>query len=60
MGPITKSMMPCTQANPLLPLEIFLFTMLLEEHKEIRRIRRIVDELVGEKETVPLPSATGG
>jgi hypothetical protein len=53
-------MMPCTQANPLLPLEIFLFTMLLEEHKEIRRIRRIVDELVGEKETVPLPSATGG
>jgi hypothetical protein len=42
---VTKHMMACTQANHLLPLEIFLLTMLLEEHKEVRRIRRIVDEL---------------
>ncbi len=42
---VTKHMMPCTQANHLLPLEIFLFTMLLEEHKEIRRLRRRLDEL---------------
>ena len=39
---VSKHMMACTQANHLLPLEIFLFTMLLEEHKEIRRIRRIL------------------
>jgi hypothetical protein len=44
---VTKHMMPCTQANHLLPLEIFLFTMIKEEHKEIRRIRRMVDELQG-------------
>jgi hypothetical protein len=44
---VTKHMMPCTQANHLLPLEIFLLTMLLEEHKEIRRIRRMLDELKG-------------
>lgn len=42
---VIKHMMPCTQANHLLPLEIFLFTMILEEHKEIRRIRRILDEM---------------
>lgn len=30
---VTKHMMACTQANHLLPLEIFLLTMLLEEHK---------------------------
>jgi hypothetical protein len=40
-------MMPCTQANHLLPLEIFLFTMLLEEHKEIKQLRRILEELKG-------------
>jgi hypothetical protein len=45
---VTKHMMACTQANHLLPLEIFLFTMLLEEHKEIRRTRMMVDELRGE------------
>ena len=44
---VTKHMMPCTVADHLLPLEIFLFTMLLEEHKEIKRIRRLVDELQG-------------
>lgn len=43
---VTKHMMACTQANHLLPLEIFLFTMLLEEHKEIRRIRAQVEELL--------------
>jgi hypothetical protein len=43
---VTKHIMPCTQANHLLPLEIFLFTMILEEHKEIRRIRRMLDELL--------------
>jgi hypothetical protein len=42
---VTKHMMPCTQASHLLPLEIFLFTMLLEEHKELRRIKRMLDEL---------------
>lgn len=42
---VTKHLMACTQANHLLPLEIFLFTMLLEEHKEIQRIRRILEEL---------------
>jgi hypothetical protein len=38
-------MMACTQANPLLPLEIFLLTMLLEEHKEIQRLRTLVSEM---------------
>jgi hypothetical protein len=42
---VTKHMMPCNQANHLLPLEIFLFTMILEEHKEIRRIKRMLNEL---------------
>jgi hypothetical protein len=42
---VTKHMMPCTQANHLLPLEIFLFTMILEEPKEIRRIKRMLNEL---------------
>ena len=44
---VTKHMMACTQANHLLPLEIFLFTMLLEEHKEIQHLRRLVAELEG-------------
>jgi hypothetical protein len=42
---VTKHMMPCTQANHLQPLEVFLFTMIKEEHKEIRRIRRMLEEL---------------
>lgn len=42
---VTKQMMACTQANHLLPLEIFLFTMLLEEHKELRRVRRMMEEM---------------
>lgn len=46
---VTKHMMACTVADHLLPLEIFLFTMLLEEHKEIRRIKRIVDQLRANK-----------
>lgn len=46
---VTKHMMACTQADHLLPLEIFLFTMLMEEHKEIQRLRRLVAELLGEK-----------
>jgi hypothetical protein len=37
-------MMPSTQANRLLPLEIFLFPMILEEPK-IRWIRKMLDEL---------------
>ena len=46
-GHAAKHMMPCTQANHLLPLEIFLFTMILEEHKEVRRLRGIVENLLG-------------
>ena len=42
---VTKHMMPCTQANHQQPLEVFLFTMIKEEHKEIRRIRRMLEEL---------------
>jgi hypothetical protein len=39
--------MPFTQANHLLPFEIYLFTMLLEQHKEISRLRGMVDGLKG-------------
>jgi hypothetical protein len=42
---VTKHMMACTQANHLLPLETFLLTMLLEEHKEIQRLQRMVAEI---------------
>jgi hypothetical protein len=42
---VTKHMMACTQANHLLPLEIFLLTMLLEEHKEIQRLGTLVKEM---------------
>ena len=31
-----------------LPVEIFLLSMLLEQHKEVMRLRRIVGELQGE------------
>ena len=42
---VSKHMMPYNQENHLLPLEIFLFTMILEEHKEIRQIRRMLAEV---------------
>ena len=45
LTPVTKHMMACTQANYLLSLGIFLFTVLLEEGKEVRRLRRLVDGL---------------
>jgi hypothetical protein len=41
---VTKHMMACNQANHLLPLEIFFFAMLLEEHKEVKRLQRQIDE----------------
>ena len=46
---VTRQMMACTQANHLLPMEIFLLTMLLEEHKEIQRLQRVLAELGEEK-----------
>ena len=39
-----EEMMAYTQANHLLPFEVFLLMMLLEEHKEVRRIRNILAE----------------
>jgi hypothetical protein len=41
----SKHMMACTVADHLLPFEVFLLAMLLEERKEIMRLRRSVDEL---------------
>jgi len=41
---VTHHMMAYTQANHLLPFEVFLLMMLLEEHKEVRRIRNILAE----------------
>lgn len=32
-------------ASHILPFEVFLLSMLLEEHKEVMRLRRKVDEL---------------
>jgi hypothetical protein len=38
-------MMACNQANHLLPLEIFFFAMLLEEHKEVQRLQSEIERL---------------
>jgi hypothetical protein len=42
---VTKHMMACNQANHLLPLEIFFFAMLLEEHKEVQRLQSEIERL---------------
>ena len=42
---VSKHLMACTVADQVLPLEIFLFTMLMEEHKEVMRLRREVEEM---------------
>jgi hypothetical protein len=42
---VSPAKMACNQANHLLPLEIFFLAMLVEEHKEITRLRRQVEEL---------------
>jgi hypothetical protein len=42
---VSKHLMACTCADHLLPLEVFLFAMLMEEHKEIMRLRRGIREL---------------
>ena len=42
---VSKHLMACNQADHVLPLEIFFFAMLIEEHKEIQRLRRRVEEL---------------
>ena len=41
---IHKHMLACTQADHLLPIEIFLFTVLLEQQKEISSLRTQMGE----------------
>ena len=38
-----------------LPFEVFLLSMLLEEHKEVMKLREIVDALITMRSPVPLP-----
>ena len=38
---------PAAYASHTIPFEIFLLAMLLEEHKEVMRLRRVVGELLG-------------
>ncbi len=40
-----KHLMAANQANHILALESFMLCMLLEQHKEVMRLRREVDEL---------------
>ena len=42
---ISKHLMAVNLANHLLPFETFLLAMLLEEHKEIIRLRGMVEEM---------------
>ena len=42
---IHKHLMAINQANHLIPLEAFFLAMLLEEHKEIKRLKQMVKEL---------------
>lgn len=39
-----------------LPFEIFLLSMLLEEHKEVKRLRQAIDDLVSKRR----PTGSGG
>jgi len=41
---IQKHMLACTQADHLLPIEIFLFTVLLEQQKEISSLMTQMEE----------------
>ena len=42
---ISKHLMAVNYANHLLPFETFLLAMLLEEHKEIVRLRGMIEEM---------------
>ena len=42
-----KHLAPAAYAAHALPFEIFLLAMLLEEHKDVMRLRRVIDELLG-------------
>ena len=42
-------------ASHALPFEVFLLSMLLEEHKEMMKLREIVDTLITMRNPVPLP-----
>jgi len=41
---IEKHMLACTQADHLLPMEVFLFTILLEQQKEISDLRSLLEK----------------
>jgi hypothetical protein len=42
---VSKHMMAASMADHLLPFEVFLLSMLLEEHKETARLKRRIIEL---------------
>jgi hypothetical protein len=42
---IQKHMLACTQANHLLPIEIFLFTIMLEQQRQITLLEMEVNEV---------------
>ena len=42
---VSQHLMACNVADHLLPLEIFLLTMLLEEHKALRQLKNRVQSL---------------
>ena len=42
---VSMHLAACNQADHVLPLEIFFFAMLLEEHKELQRLRMQLDNL---------------
>lgn len=44
-----KHLAAAAYAAHALPLEIFMLSMLLEEHKEVQRLRRQMDEMTGEQ-----------
>jgi hypothetical protein len=43
-------------ASHALPFEVFLLSMLLEEHKEMMRLRQVMDELLQQKELLKADS----
>ena len=43
-------------ASHALPFEVFLLSMLLEEHKEVMKLRERIDSLNPECKPLPLPS----
>ena len=42
---VYKHLMDVNHANHLLPFETYLLAMLLEEHKVVKRLNKVVDEL---------------